>query len=455
MSSNPTDSADGDLSLIERDLRTIATALVGAAQDAGATHVEVEVRSTTRRAYEQGQRGRGRSAPAERVWCSVRVRDRRQATGLWQGEPRVSDTAAHLAGQALAAAAATPPDPADVRAGRLDVPDRGLGILDIRQEGITEADRAEVLEMNVEGVEGLAPGIVPVGFSYVEDRIERVFATSTGQLSTELSSRFLLRGTLRDEQADGAELVDSIQSRHFADVASVPLGVDMARRLEGFRTPADLPTGTTTLVIDQIAVARLLTALAPAFSAIAIESGQSFVAGRLGERIGSTKLHVIDDPGLSGALHTRSFDERGVPPMAIPLLREGVVGGAYVGPAMAAARGQRPTGHSRADGSLWIGNIIQRAGTRSRNMLLPEKGVLVAVEDILDTSGIDIVAGTIDVPVRALSMDGPTVVGCAGERRLRCSIEELLLAVEDVCSDQIRIREADVSTWIVEGISLQ
>ncbi|RME24693.1 MAG: hypothetical protein D6798_10605 [Deltaproteobacteria bacterium] len=436
-----------------RDPRPDTATFLQACRDAGATDVEVLIVEGTEISMSADRNGRTRKEPAE-VWeASVRVVDRRGAVGRVALTRRSRVDPGKVARRAMDRAAAASPDPDDGPAVRLDVPDRGLGILDPRLEVMDDDARVEVIESNLEGAEGAAEGIEPESFVYRERVLTRSFRSTRGVVATERSSRFELTGTVRDRRT-GQVLTDAVDSRHFADVASVPLGVDLARRLAGYGVEAPLPTGNVALLLDPLAVARLLPALAPAFSGEAIEAGTSFLTGWIGQRVASSRLHILDDAAAPGALETRAFDDRGVPAMPIPLLREGVCGSTYLGPRLARRRNQRPTGHERADGSLWPGNLIVRSGTRSRNMLLPDLGAHVAIADFLDLSGVDLAAGTLDLPVMALAMDGPQVVGCAGPRRLQCAIPDLLSAVVHVCSDQERIRNVDACTWILEGIAL-
>lgn len=427
--------------------------LLQACRDAGAAEVEVLIEDVQSRGVFRDGTGRGRRPPAFRWTCVVRVLDERGALGVLRTDGRLKDGPAGIARRAmelarLASAQADLGPPL-----RLDLPGRGLGILDPRLAALEDTDRNEVVDDNSASIRGLYEGITPLSVAYEEERIERSYKSTNGVVGTETSSLFTLKVRLRDSIA-GTELVDHIESRHFADVASVPLGIELARRLFSYRRKGELPGPGRAVLVDPVAVARLLPALVPAFSAERIEAGTSFLRGRQGERIGSPRLHLIDDPGLTGALRTRAFDDRGVPPMAVPLLREGLMGSTYLGTTLARGRRQRPTGHERHDGSVWPGNLIVRAGTRSRNMLLPELGPHLAIADVTDLAGVDLVAGTLDLPVMALVMDGPEAVGCAGPRRLRCSIPELLGAVVDVCSDQERIRDVDACTWICEGLTL-
>jgi PmbA protein len=67
------------------------------------------------------------------------------------------------------------------------------------------------------------------------------------------------------------------------------------------------------IIFDPEMAAGLLRNLSSAISGYALYKGASFLAGRLGTRIGSSLLTVIDDGTLPGALGSKPFDGEGLP----------------------------------------------------------------------------------------------------------------------------------------------
>jgi predicted Zn-dependent protease len=149
---------------------------------------------------------------------------------------------------------------------------------------------------------------------------------------------------------------------------------------------------------------------------------------------------------------TRGFDERGVPPVSINLIKEGRAAGLYQGLGAAESVDARPSGHERTDGSIWPGNLVVRPGSRSRNMLFPDLGTFVLVAEITDAGGVDPATGEIDIGALVFVADASGELGCAGVHRLRCTTDELLSGVQRICNDQQRHGIVDTATWIVNGI---
>ncbi|HID18323.1 TPA: TldD/PmbA family protein, partial [Candidatus Bathyarchaeota archaeon] len=67
--------------------------------------------------------------------------------------------------------------------------------------------------------------------------------------------------------------------------------------------------------------------LVPALKADNVQRGRSPLKGRMGERVASPLLTLIDDGLLVGGLHTSSFDDEGTPSQQTPLIEGGFLKG--------------------------------------------------------------------------------------------------------------------------------
>ena len=238
---------------------------------------------------------------------------------------------------------------------------------------------------------------------------------------------------------------DLIASRHFSDVASLPFGPELRRRLEPLVRPASPPPPGLPVVLEPRVVAELARALAPAFSARAVGSG-GFLGAWLGKRLAAPILHLTDDAGLFGGLHTRGFDDRGVPPIAVALLREGVVQGLYHDPESARTHALRPTGHV-TDGELRPSNLIVRPGARTRNVILTDLRNYLALDRLPPA---DLATGLLEGVVPAVVVENGERVGSV-RLPVRASFHGLLMGIREVASDQERACEVDAPTAVFEG----
>ena len=192
----------------------------------------------------------------------------------------------------------------------------------------------------------------------------------------------------------------------------------------------------------------------PAFDAVRIQRRESFLSDRFGTRIGPSWLHLVDDATLPSGLQTRSFDDRGVSPVPLPLIREGVASSVYLDPIQARKRDVRPTGHVRFDGQLWAGNLLLRPGSRSRNMLFADLGRYLTALDFVEPPQLDLTSGALSMKVW-LYLDGiDRGRGRLGAWQINTTVFALFDSLTALASDQTRMGMVDTCTWITEGLPL-
>lgn len=110
--------------------------------------------------------------------------------------------------------------------------------------------------------------------------------------------------------------------------------------------PVPIEPGEYDVVLEQNAVAQLLACLArQGCGAVAVREGSSFMSGRLGERVTSELLTLIEDPTSPDALHT-AVDAEGAPRRRVPLLENGVACRPVHDLRTAAQEGRESTGHA-------------------------------------------------------------------------------------------------------------
>jgi predicted Zn-dependent protease len=356
--------------------------------------------------------------------------------------------AAEAVDRALTAANLAPPDPLAGPVEKMPIRTGGLGIDDRRHTTIAEEDRVEVLQLAEKSFERTS--IQLKDLLYRQERTIRSWVSSRGVEAEEASTTYALSASALSTTGASGETSASnrIASRHFSDVASLPFGTELRRRVEPLLRRESAPPKALPLVLDPRVMADLARALAPAFTASAVEDG-SIVARYLGKRLASEILHLTDDAGLSGGLHTRGFDERGVPPIAVTLLKEGVVTGLYHDPESARARGLRPTGHV-SGGQLRPSNLVVRPGARTRNVILTEIGPHLVLDRL----------PPLDLRTGRWTGRVPIVVADRHDRKgaffvdLDIGVAELCGAIVEVAGDQERSGEVDAPSGVLHGVPL-
>lgn len=405
------------------------------ARQGGARAAEV-LRSSTGWLEQDGAKRAPRSGLEER-WV-VRVYREHGETG--EGVAARADEALTAA---LRAAASATPDPHAGPRERMPVRSAGMGIDDRRHGQIGEEDRREILQLAERPFERFP---VPLrDLLYREQRTRRSWMSSRGMEAEEHATTYALSAAVVTPELCAAH---RIASRHFSDVASLPFGTELRRRVEPLLRPEPLPTSPLPLVLDPRVVADLARLVAPAFSARAVAAG-GFLAGQLGKRLAAEVFHLTDDAGLFGGLASRAFDDRGVPPIAVTLLKEGVVTSLYHDPESARAEGLRPTGHV-TEGGLRPSNLVVRPGARTRNVILTALGPHLVLDQL---PPLDLGSGRLRGRVPVTRADRHERTGTAFVD-LDVAVSELLHRIVEVAGDQERSGEVDAPSAVLEGVSL-
>ena len=281
----------------------------------------------------------------------------------------------------------------------------------------------------------------------------RRFASSRGVSLEEFSTTYTAHGSVAGPAGIGVS--ETISSRSFASIASLPFGTSLGRRAAELSQEGgqQLPTGPVRVLLPARAVARLFGALGECFVQSNLEDPGAFFLQPGGPEV-DRRLHLVDDGTLSGGLRTRSFDDRGVAPVPLTLLREGRVDGRFIGVSAARRLDVRPTGH-RTGRVLAASNLVLKSGTRSVNATLSDLGGLcLMVDDFPDLSGLDTRAGHLTARIDGVILEGNQPVGALRGVTLRGALLEVLNGVVEVCSDTDRVGHVDAPALIVDGFSL-
>lgn len=375
---------------------------------------------------------RGRPVPApplpprREVWLRVWTADGRSAKGrvVADGVPRLLQEAS---------AGLRRPGPV----ARASSHGPGLSLLDRRHGSISPDDRAEAVLFAERTVRGVDRSLAPVGFTYSERLRTREYRNTRGVAARELDTVYTCAGAAR--ATDGTERRDRVRSRSFSTIASVPLGAELARWVADLGGAATAHRGPVSVALPARAAAALVDGVASRLA-----SGD---LGFLADGPLDPRLHVLDDGQLPGGLRTASFDDAGVRPRALLLLREGRVDGGY------RSGGDAPTGHDRGPG-LRPTNLLLRPGARPLEQALRERrGPVLVLEDGL--WGAATADGAVDTPVVGSLWSGPQRVGAVRGARLVGDLGAALRRGVEVCGEAERVGHVDTPPLLLDGFELR
>lgn len=107
--------------------------------------------------------------------------------------------------------------------------------------------------------------------------------------------------------------------------------------------PGKFSGGRMNMVVDSECASTFLRPVLSALGGYSIQQKNSFLEGKIGERVFSESLNVVDEPRTPGATGSRLFDSEGVATRPRPIIENGVVKTYFINTYIAAKTGLEPT----------------------------------------------------------------------------------------------------------------
>ena len=195
-----------------------------------------------------------------------------------------------------------------------------------------------------------------------------------------------------------------------------------------------LATAKMPVIFERDVAASVLSDLFHAFSAANIAVGNSYLVGKIGERIGSQLVTVVDDGRLVGGLGTSPFDAEGIATRTTSVIEAGVLKtylyDTYYGRKLGAAS----TGNAGGGGSIGANNLYLKPGDDSLEALISAtpRGILV-----LDTIGFatEHASGVYSRGARGLLIRDGELAGPVDGFTIAGTFVDMLAAIDRVADD--------------------
>ena len=225
-----------------------------------------------------------------------------------------------------------------------------------------------------------------------------------------------------------------------ADLDVAALGERAARKAVDSREPRDLAPGTYPVVLEPNAASVLVQWLGwLGFGAKAYDEGRSFLVGRLGQRICSPLVTIVDDATAADTIGV-GFDFEGVPKRRVTLIDEGVAASLVYDFRAATGHGVEPTGHGlpapSAEGALPMHLSMLPGQTPQADLVAGmERGLLVTRFHYTN------LVNLMDTTITGMTRDGTfwvedgRVAGAVRNLRFTQSILDALSSVRAVGSE--------------------
>ncbi len=198
-------------------------------------------------------------------------------------------------------------------------------------------------------------------------------------------------------------------------------------------------TAEVPVIFDPETAASLIRSLAAAASGPALYRGASFLLNRLGERIASPTVSIIDDGTLPGALGSRPFDGEGLPIRRTVLIHEGVLESYLLDTYSGRKLGLPSTHHAARDGSgvsVATTNFSLAPGTVSPEEMIASVKTGLYVTELIGF-GINMVTGDYSRGAVGLWIEDGQLAYPVEEVTVAGNLLEMFQAIDGVGNDLV------------------
>ncbi|HVY62187.1 MAG TPA: TldD/PmbA family protein, partial [Planctomycetota bacterium] len=208
-----------------------------------------------------------------------------------------------------------------------------LGLADATYEAFSAAERKGIaLAVEEAALSGEAGGIQSVSAWFGDERREMCRVTSNGFTGLEEATAFWTGASVTMRDGDRRpEDYWNVATRRRAELGDpAAIGREAARRARMRVGAKKVAGGAMTVLVENQTAGRLLHHLLAAASAPALQQKRSFLEGKVGAKVASEALTMLDDPLVAGGLGSRAFDGEGIAAKRFPLVEAGVLRNFYV-----------------------------------------------------------------------------------------------------------------------------
>lgn len=278
------------------------------------------------------------------------------------------------------------------------------------------------------------------GASFGRSSAHSVLATSGGFLGQKSGTYQSLAVQAIADDADGkkrngsywtgARFCDELEDAEF-------VGREAADRAVQFLGSAKMDTGVVPVVFDKEAARAIIGLIASCVVGDAIYRQRSYLAERLGKRIGSSWLTLIDDPGVPRGPGSRAFDGEGRPVARRVIAESGTLQSFLLDTYSARKLNLAPTGSASGGGGIphaSTSNFYLAAGDRAPETLLDgiSRGLYVVR---MMGFGFDPVTGDFSRGAEGFLIEDGKLTRPVGEITISRNLDELLGGIEAVAND--------------------
>jgi PmbA protein len=199
-----------------------------------------------------------------------------------------------------------------------------------------------------------------------------------------------------------------------------------------------VPTQRVPVIFEARAARSLIDNIFDAISGDSIYRGESFLAGKVGEKIAAEHLTVIDDGTIPGLFGSSPFDDEGVPVRRTVVIENGVLKSYLLNTYTARKLSLRTTGNASRGltGNARVGhhNLFAEAGVKAPADIIQSVKNGFFVADLIGF-GVNIVNGDYSRGAAGLWIENGELAYPVHEVTIASTLQEMLAGIQAIGSD--------------------
>ncbi len=207
------------------------------------------------------------------------------------------------------------------------------------------------------------------------------------------------------------------------------------------------------IVFETRVAKSLLGNIFEAVSGTSIYRNESFLAGKLGEKVASEKITVVDDGTIPGLFGTTPFDDEGVPSCRTVVIEKGILKSYLLNTYTARKLGLKTTANASrgltGNAGVGHGNFYLEKGHTSLDDIIRSVKTGFYVTELMG-DGVNIVTGDYSCGAAGLWIENGELTYAVSEVTIASTLQEMLMGIDKIGSD-LEFRGSTAAPTIVIG----
>jgi Predicted Zn-dependent proteases and their inactivated homologs len=233
-----------------------------------------------------------------------------------------------------------------------------LGLYDHSIDNVSVDDKLALMKNNINEVYKTDDRLISVTSGYDDGTSSGYVLTSNGfEGESETTYYSVSASTAMKGEGDARPSGGWYDSAIFwKDLQKTGLGKTAYERTLRKLGQEKIASGVYDMIVDNLTIGRLLSPIFGAIYGSSIQQKSSFLIDKIGERVLSDKITIIDDPHIRNARGSRWFDGEGVATRRMDVFSEGILRMYYIDTYNAGKLGMEPTIQSPSLLRMELGN---------------------------------------------------------------------------------------------------